>query len=225
MLQLQAALMGDLEGFQEEVKQAVGGAARETMEAMRDMGIGRLRSSLKKAGLGSIEKTWRGDVYPARGFSMEPALFIHSKAPHIIAANQGEVIRGRNGNWLAIPIPGSPAEDLRNPRGPDTKVDAARQRYGERLFTIPAKNGRPAMLAVEGVGFTKTGRMTLRQRSKKTGAWGSGTMTVPLFWLVPQASMQDRLDVEADFRWIEDEFAREYPKHMAAALVRAGLGN
>lgn len=224
MFKLQAALMGDLEGFEEGVKQAVGTASRETMEAMRDMGITRLRSSLAKAGLSAIEKTWRGEIYPRRGWALEPALFIYSKAPEIIAANQGEVIRGKNGGWLAIPIPGSPAQDLPNPRGPETRVDEARRRYGERLFTIPAKAGRPAMLAVEGVGFTKTGRVTVRKKSK-SGKWGAGTMTVPLFWLVPQVTMQDRLDVEADFQWISDRFAEEYPRHMASALVRAGLGN
>lgn len=223
MLRLQAALMGNLDGFEEDVKNAVSQAGRETMEAMRDMGLDRLRSSLKKAGLDAIEKSWRGEIYPRRGFSTEPALFIYSKAPEIVSSNQGEVIRGKGGGWLAIPIPGSPAMDLPNPRGSETRVDEARRRFGERLFTIPARAGRAAMLAVEGVGFTKTGRVTVRKKTK-SGSWGKGSMTVPLFWLVPDATMPGRLDVEADFRWIRERFEEEYPRHMARALVRAGLG-
>lgn len=217
--------MGDLEGFQEGVREAVGMAGRETMAALADMGLARLRSSVREAGLGDrLANAWRGEVYPRRGPALEPALFIYTKAPEIIRAHTGEMITADAGGYLAIPIPDSPAEDFPNPRGSDTKVDYARARFGERLFMIPPKNGRIGMLAVEGAAITKTGRVSIRQKNKKD-QWGKGTMTIPLFWLVPQVTMKPALDPQADFDWIAERFAEEYPKRMADALVRAGLGN
>ncbi|MDP1555483.1 MAG: DUF6441 family protein [Hyphomonas sp.] len=223
-LRLEAALMGNLEEFEDGIKTAVATAGRETMVEIRDKGIGRLRTSLKQAGLDAIEKTWRGDIFPERGQALNPAIFIYSRAPEIVNANQGEVIRGKGGGWLAIPIPGSPAEDFKNPPGPGTKIDVARQKFGDRLFMIPARRGRPAMLAVEGAGITKTGRVTLRKQNK-SGQWGKGTQTVFLFWMVPQVTLEPRLDTKADFAWIEKMFEEEYPRILAQNLVRAGLGN
>lgn len=223
--QLQAALLGDLEGFQEGVREAAAMAGKETMLALRDMGLGRLRGSVREAGLGDrLANAWRADVYPKHGFSYEPALFIYTNAPEIIRSHTGEVIRAAGGAFLAIPIKGSPAEDFPNPRGPDTKVDYARQRFGERLFMIPPKPGRAGMLAVEGAAITGTGRVSLRKKTKKD-QWGKGTMTIPLFWLVPQATMKAVLDPQADFDWISARFTEEYTRRMADALVRAGLGN
>lgn len=222
--QLQAAFFGNLEGFQEGVIKACAEAAHETMETVRERGVARLRASLKQAGLDAIANTWRGEIYPGRGRkSVNPALLIWSKAPEIINANRGELIRSPRGAWLAIPIPGSPAEEFPNPRGPATKVDYARQKFGDRLFLIPAAKGRPAMLAVEGAAITKTGRVSLRKQTK-TGKWGQGTMTIFLFWLVPDVQMPPRLDPDADFRWIEQMFEAEYPRLLGDALVRAGLG-
>lgn len=223
--QLSAALMGDLEGFQQGVRDAVSAAGRETMEAMADQGLGRLRASVREAGLGErLANAWRAEVYPKRGNALEPALYIYTKAPEIIRAQSGMVIRAGARAYLAIPIPGSPAEDFPNPRGPDTKVDYARARFGERLFMIPPKAGRLGMLAVEGAAITATGRVSVRQKNKR-GQWGKGTMTIPLFWLVPQVTMKPALDPQADFDWISARFADEYTRRMADALVRAGLGD
>lgn len=223
--QLSAALMGDLEGFQQGVRDAARWAGEVAMVEVADMGLGRLRASVNEAGLGErVANAWRAEIYPRRGGSLEPAVFFYTNAPEIIRAHTGMVIRAGARAYLAIPIPGSPAEDFPNPRGPDTKVDYARARFGERLFLIPPKAGRLGMLAVEGAAITATGRVSVRQKNKR-GQWGKGTMTIPLFWLVPQVTMKPVLDPQADFDWISDRFAEEYTRNMADALVRAGLGN
>lgn len=221
-LRIEAALLGNLEEFDRSLRAAVAQAGRDTMVEVRDKGIGRLRSSLENAGLGAIDKTWRGEVYPERGIALNPALFIYSKAPEIIQSNQGEVIKAASGRMLAIPIPGSPAEDFPTREG--TRVEYARKKFGDRLFAIPARPGRAAILAVDGVGITKTGKLTARKQTAK-GAYSKGTMTVMLFWMVPQITMEARLDTDADFEWIRKMFEREYPEILGRNLIRQGLAN
>lgn len=221
-LQLKAALGGDLDVMQAGVMDAMARAGHDTMHELKDRGVSRLRASVREAGLGDrVANTWRGEVYPKRGYSPEPALFIWSKAPELINAHQGETIHGRDGGWLAIPVPDSPAENF--PARGMSKVEYARQRFGDRLFVIPGIPGaRPAILAVEGVGQTKTGRLTVRKKTK-SGNWGKGTMTAFLFWLVPQVTLKRVLDVDADFEWIEDMFYSTYPRLLGENLRKYGI--
>ncbi|RAN30636.1 DUF6441 family protein [Hyphomonas pacifica] len=221
-----AALDGGLAEFQDGVMEAVSVAGRETVETLRDMGLSKLRGSIRDAGLGDrLANAWRAEIYPKRGFALNPAILFWSKADVIVNAHQGETIHAKDGNLLAIPIPDGPAVDFPNPRGPDTKVDYARKKFGDRLFVIPANPVRPAILAAEGVGFTKTGRLTLRKQSAKTGKWGKGSATVFLFWLVEEAVLQQRLDVQADFDWIDRTFQAEYSRILADNMLRAGLAD
>lgn len=222
-LRLEAALDGNLDAFQEGIRTAWLEAGRDALSLMEDRGLERLRGSMISAGLGErLSHTWQGEVFPRQGLSYNPALLFFSKAPEIVRAQEGETIRSAAGHWLAVPIPGSPAEHF--PARGETKVEYARRKYGDRLFLIPARAGRLAMLAVEGVSLTNTGRLSVRNRTK-TGKWGKGTATIFLFWLVPQVTLEPRLDVAADFRWIEEMFAEEFPKALAEQLVRRGLGD
>lgn len=224
VFQFQAALEGNLDQFQSAVIGAVAEAGKQTLETLRDRGLDRLRTSLHKANLGALEKSWRAEIYPRNGKALNPAIFFWSKAPVIVEAHQGVRIQTSSGGKLAIPIPGSPAEDFPNPRGPDDKVDYARQKFGDRLFVIPANRARPAILAAEGVGLTKTGRVTVRNKTK-SGKYGKGAATIFLFYLVDEVSLDGRLDTPADFKWISDRFVQDYPKLMAENIVRAGLGS
>jgi len=220
--QLQAALEGDLEGFQRGTSLAWLQAGRKTMEIMERKGLDILRGSVVEAGLGQqLANTWQADIYPARGLSYNPAIVFYSKAPEIIGAHQGETIRASGGTWLAIPIPGSPAEDF--PTRGMTRVEYARQKFGDRLFSIPARGGRLSILAVENVSLTKTGRVSVRQKTK-TGKYGKNAATLFLFWLVPQVTLDARLDVQADFRQVGQMFANEFERIFGEQLLQAGLG-
>jgi hypothetical protein len=196
---------------------------RESLEAASAHGKGVLRASLRAANLGALEKTWQADIYPRRGLAWEPTALIYSKAELIVAAfDAGETIGPKDGGLLAVPIPGGFAEEFPNPRGPDTKVDYARQKFGDRLFVIPARAGRPAILAAELVGQTKTGRLTARQRLK-SGKVGQGTFTAFLFFLVPQVTLPKLLDIQSDFQKIERKLFNDYTRMLAARINAAGL--
>lgn len=191
---LDLALRGNLEQFVTETGDAVLSAQRGALEEATHSVRDELRKDLRRAGLAELEKTWRADIYPRRGLAANPAGFIYSRAEYIVDAfERGVTIRGKDGNKIAIPIKGSPADQIRNPRGPADKLDAARRRFGE-LQVIPGVPGvRPAMLAAVG-GFSASGRFGARRRLK-SGKYGKGATTVPLFWLVDQARLQKRLNV------------------------------
>lgn len=175
-----------------------GGLGRRVANAWRlqmfpDGAERRRRSNRAGAALGQLPKSWR-EVGSFKGLSRSPVAFLYSRAPHIIEAfEKGETIGGGPGAPIAIPIPGSPADELKNPRGPDTKVDAARAKFGE-LDIIPGNGVRPAMLVISNARFSKTGRVS-QARLTKTGKYRKGAVSVPIFWLVPNAHLRKRVNV------------------------------
>lgn len=215
------AMEGRFETVIEEAGKAVRSANWQAVKEAAEITQRELRQDLRAAGLETLEGTWRLEMYPQRaGEAINPAAWIYSRAEYIVAAfEEGVTIRGRDGNLIAVPIPDSPARDLRNPRGPETKVDEARRRFGE-LKVVPGVPGvRPAMLVAEGVGYTPTGRLSRRKRLK-SGRWGKGVASVPLFWLVPQVRMQKRLNVQRIFETGAREFERRLDRALADHLGR-----
>jgi hypothetical protein len=191
---LDLALRGNLDKFVTDTSDALLRANREAVEAATHAIRDDLRKDLRRAGLAELEKTWRADLYPRRGLAANPAGFVFSRAEYIVEAfERGATIRGKHGNKLAVPIPGSPADQIRNPRGPGDKVDAARRRFGELKVIPGVPGGRPAMLAAVG-GYSASGRFGARKRLK-SGRYGKGAATVPLFWLVENVRLQKRLNV------------------------------
>jgi hypothetical protein len=101
-------------------------------------------------------------------------------------------------------------------------VDEAKRRFGE-LKVIPGVPGvRNAMLAAEGVGFTPTGRLS-RRRRLKSGAWGKGAATVPLFFLVPEVRLPKRLNIARITHTAERRFEARLNHELDRQLRRAGL--
>lgn len=220
-LRLEAALSGNLDAFEEGVRTAWMEAARASVETLRERGLDRLRGSMVEAGLGErLPNTWRAEIYPRRGLAEDPAVLFYSNAPEIVRAHEGATIRSAEGHWLAIPIPGSPADDF--PVRGETRVEYARRKFGDRLFVIPARAGRLAILAAQNVSLTKTGRVTARQLTK-TGKYGKNAATIFLFWLVPEVTLARRLDTDADFEWIAQTWTDEFPRLLAAELTARGL--
>ncbi|MEO1187553.1 MAG: DUF6441 family protein, partial [Pseudomonadota bacterium] len=150
------AMTGQLSEWREGVRVAYMTAARDALKHVGATGKAKLRADLRNAGLGGLEKSWQDEIHPRRGLAWEPAIEVYSKAPVIVKAfDEGATIRPTGDGMLAIPIPGSFAEDLPNPPGSDDKVDYARRRFGDRLFVIPANANRPAILAARMVGVSR----------------------------------------------------------------------
>lgn len=184
-----------------------------------------LREDTIRAGLGRrLSKTWRFDeadhFFPHGRLSYHPAAIVVSKAPHIIEGfDKGEVIRAGKGKFLAVPIPGSPAEIIGAERSGNrrpSKIATARRKWGDLLkFVPPIPGKRPGMLVLQQAFVRATGRVSVRKKTK-TGKFKQGTRTVPLFWLVPQVRLQKRLNVAR----IADRAQRRFAARVAFEMAQ-----
>jgi hypothetical protein len=106
-MRLQAAIQGNLKAMMAaEVKaaeKAVSGGVRQATDGLKN----ELRGQVTGAGLGErLAKSWRGDLYPKGGMSINAAGFIYTKAPQIIGAfAYGVTIRSKQRTVSGDPDP------------------------------------------------------------------------------------------------------------------------
>ena len=181
-----------------QIEKAVVAGVKEAGDGLK----GSLRSQIISAGLGArLARTWRNRAYPNKGH--DAASLIWSKAPEIVRAfDQGAVIRGKSGFWLAIPTAAAPTRGVGGKR--ITPANFPVSRFGPLRFVY--RRGRPSLLVVDSVRVSsKTGRVGRQAKGgafTKTGRIKSGITTVVMFIMVPQVRIKKRLAVvqEAE-RW------------------------
>jgi hypothetical protein len=185
----------DLKGTEGDIARSVTAAMREVTEGLKND----LRADVTGAGLGQrLANTWRGRTFPESGASIEAAAFVWSKAPNIVDAfDRGVTIRSRDGFWLAIPTPAAGLTGL-SPTGARKRITPGgwERRTGMRLRFV-YRRGRPSLLVADEARMTRRG-LAAKSRSKS----GRGQVTAVIFLLVPQVTLQKRLDVDATAtRW------------------------
>ncbi|MDP1738911.1 MAG: DUF6441 family protein [Caulobacter sp.] len=197
-LRLGFAIQGDLERWSAQVREttlrAIKASALET--GVRGQEI--LRGEVLGARLGQgLANAWRLDVYPpGQKLAWEPTVFLHHNAGHIIEAfTKGEPIKGERG-LLAVPIPGSPAYDMKVPRRGGKRVAAVEARFGP-LRLVVLKGGLK-MLVASG-RQNKSGNLVPLAKVRHRGSGATFTplnqprAEIPMFWLVPQVRLEPRL--------------------------------
>ncbi len=174
-------------------EQAVAGGVKGATDGLKD----ELRGQVTKAGLGDkLAKSWRGEVYPRNGQSINAAGFVYTKAPQIISAFAfGATIRGKSGRYLAIPTKHVP----RRKGKPISPADFASGNQ-KLVFVPPHGRRKVALLVLENQRLTSKGRA----RGASDRAISKGKVaTVIMFILVPQVSLKKRLDIDtASNKWI-----------------------
>ena len=160
--------------------------------AMRIAGTGlkdAWRAQITGAGLGPrLANSIRSQNFPRSGESLDAAALVWSKAPVIVGAHDtGPLIRSKNGFWLAIPLPAA-GKSLRG--GRITPGEWERRR-GLRLRFVYRRTG-PSLLVAEGRLNTKGQAVVSRSKT------GRGKVTAPIFLLVPQVKLPQRLDLARD---------------------------
>ncbi|TXH19011.1 MAG: hypothetical protein E6R03_01190 [Hyphomicrobiaceae bacterium] len=195
------------ERYGEALEKAATLAIRKTQADLKS----ELRSDVSEAGLGArLGNAWRDNpkpggpklVFPEKGYSLDAATVIWSKAPKIMRAFEyGATIRARNGaKYLAIPTENAPT---RVGKGEKITPDLYRKYFGP-LFSV-VRNGKPIALVAGGIRQRKSGRftpLTVRKASKTRGNHISltGATTAIMFTLVPLARIKKRLHAEQVFR-------------------------
>jgi hypothetical protein len=198
-MRLNAAIQGNLKAMMAaEVKaaeKAVGSGVRQATDGLKN----ELRGQVTGAGLGDrLAKTWRGDLYPKGGMSMNAAGFVYTKAPEIIGAfAYGTTIRSKRGRFLAIPTQYVTRRENRKL----TPADFAEA--GIPLRYVPPKGARRVgLLVADDFRITSKGKARVASdRAKKTGR---GLTTVVMFILVPQTNLKKRFDIDSVAKkWID----------------------
>lgn len=182
---LRLAMQAEYEAGEKAVTRAMRAAEMSIKRAWR--------SEIRGAGLGrKLPNTVRSATYPVGDVSMNAAALIWTKAPKIIAAhNSGAVIRARDGQFLAIPLPA-----------------AGQGRFGRKLTPLEFerrvgrglryvyRRGRASLLVLDDARLTKRARTARRKggRRRRDGIL-TGAQTVPIFVLVPQVKLRKRMDL------------------------------
>ncbi|MFY0638706.1 DUF6441 family protein [Maricaulis maris] len=204
------ALEGDLQAYEDRLGVAVRRGARRGIESAGEWGYRKMRRHTQSK-LGDAGRGWAYTLYPRERGSLasDPAVVIHATkwGEKVLSTHaRGETIRVRNALFMWIPIPGSPA-DRRAPTGGHSLVKSVISKVGfENIDFIPATAHRPIIAVAREAGITRTGRLGKRKHQTKSGAFRQGTADVPLFFLVPQVSLDRAIDVAGQFKQIEGQF-------------------
>jgi hypothetical protein len=192
--------------------EAEGDAARSVTSAMREAteGLkGDLRADVVDAGLGQrLANTWRGKTYPEGGVSLEAASFVWSKAPNIVDAfDRGVTIKSSRGFWLAIPTPAAGVKGLSATGGMKRITPGGWERRTGMRLRFVYRRGRPSLLVADNARLSKKGLARPNIGRTRAGAQFTriaGRLTVVVFILVPQVTLQKRLDIaSAARRWAD----------------------
>lgn len=166
-----------------------------------------LREQMRAAGLGRIAGTWRGEVYPKSGRSLNPAGYVWSKSPDIVDAfDRGATITPLDGRQaLAIPTKNVPRKGRR--RMTPVEVEAE---FNQDLILIRRRGKVLAFVeAVQGMN-----RRGFRQATAGRRKQGREVRLVLMFVMVRAVKMPKKLNIDraAEF-WanqIPQRIARKY---------------
>ncbi|WDU57812.1 DUF6441 family protein [Pseudemcibacter aquimaris] len=202
-MRLKAALEGNLDAYLKKEllmgERAVTKAVRQATSGLKQS----MRSQVVASGLGPrLARTWRGDVYPRRGESLKAAGLVYTKAQKIMEGfEEGQVIRAKDGFWLAIPTPNAPKRVM-GKRVTPGNLEKAR---GMRLQFVYRKRG-PSLLVAQNMRASysrKTGELRgFRKASQRALKTGNGLSSVVMFWLVPQVKLPKLIRFEPEaIKW------------------------
>ncbi len=216
-MKLTATMVGSLKADMQAELRRIERAVPDGVKAAGDGLKGSLRKQVVAAGLGArLSRTWRGKTYVNKGH--DAASLVWSKAPQIaLAFDKGVVIKGKGGNWLAIPTPAAPKRGVGGKRITPATFPTAR--HGP--LRMVRRSGRAALLVVDGVRVSaQTGRVGRQAKGggrTKSGSFKQGIATVAMFVLVPQVKLKKRLNVAG----AAGSWARRLPR-LIGRQVRSG---
>lgn len=199
-MRLAAALRGDLKKImKQELADAELAVTYGVSNATEGLQMA-MRNQVLSANLGNrLSKTWRADIYPFGGRSINTAGYVFTKAEKIMAGfERSTVITSKDGWWLAIPTSNAPKYGIGgkriNPSNfPESQLGGLRFIY---------RRGKPSLLVVDNARASysrKTGQLRgFRKASDSAVKKGRNLTTVVMFLLVPQVKMPKLIDFEGE---------------------------
>jgi len=215
-MRLAASFIGDLnEYLAAELllgKKAVSNGVWETAEEVKS----RLRAQVM-AGFGSkrLANSWRANDYPRKGYSLGAAADVFTNAEDIMGmAERSGILRSKHGFWLAIPGPALPNRGGRYGTH-YTPSDFPEHRFGKLRFVY--RRGKASLLVVEGVHLGRKTNRVSRQLANagrtKSGGWRKSASSAVMFYLVPFVRLKKRMNIEGEFRRMEERLVPNIMRH------------
>jgi hypothetical protein len=169
---IQASLVFDtpaLRAARDRVTRSVLADARESVAEVTRALEKELEGLTRLAVKGKLWRAWKSDVFPSKGrIAREPTgtVYVNGGNRSVGAMtffSQRGRIKGRAGQWLAIPTEAAGSRGRQRDLTPGEWED----RNGQKLRLIYGKNGRPGRLVAQGTTNKRTGsyRAITRRRT------------------------------------------------------------
>lgn len=210
-MKISPSIDGDLNAIATEILQEAEAAVTRGVFAagrgLRDDWRGQVRAS----GLGSrLANTVRQVDFPRSGTSLRAASLVWTKAPDILHSFDGGVlIRGKDGLWLAIPLPAAGLIGIGRQRITPWRWE---QRTGMRLRFVYRRSG-PSLLVADDARLNSRGLVAAKGGRRRRDGVLTGAQTVPVFLLLRQVKLPKKLDL--------DGLAREATARLPGAILGA----
>lgn len=196
---------------------ALGAMSMAATKTMREVALklkNEGRAAIRGGGLSSKwANAWRVQVYPAKGYALDPAAYGYHKIPYSMIFQEGGVIRARRG-LLWLPLPTVPKVGKR--------IARPRDLTGVKLYSVNSGAGKPLLVAkVRNAGANRNSRIrgvvslpalragtnadkirtTSRLKAKGRGGVKASNakariVTVPLFFGVPSVRLRSRFNLD-----------------------------
>lgn len=195
-MRLKASISGDLKGYLRAEARGLERAVPDTIDQAAEGLQADLRADALGAGLGQkVANAWRRRLYGKNSGNV--AGLVWTKAPNIVRGfEEGATIRAKDGRFLAIPGPAAPVHVGRGKKPTPALVE---ERFGIKLQFVYRRGG-PSLLvarlrASQSSGARRGRLKGFRAPSATALRTGRGLTDAIMFYLVPLARLQKRLDV------------------------------
>lgn len=200
-MRIRADVEGDLDAWiaaeLAAAERAVAAGVRAAAAGLKD----RWRGQITGAGLGPrLARTIRQRDFPAPEPSLKAASLVYSRAATIVHAfDVGATIRSKHGFFLAVP---TAAAGVRGLGGKRITPSGWERRTGMRLRFVYRRRG-PSLLVADDARLNGAGLARAKRGRRRRDGILTGALSVPIFILVPQVSLSQRLDLGRDARRAE----------------------
>lgn len=169
----------------------------------------RLEDATRSAVPGSLWKAWQSSAYPRTGPAQAPAGTIWLRGG---ARTRGAVqfwtqpgtVRGKSGQYLAIPLPAAGARG----RGRDLTPGEWERRTGIRLRFV-YRPGRASLLVADDAVLSGRSQLARGNTARRIAA-GRASTTVPVFVLLPLIKHRNAFSIEPMVSESEGEMAKAF---------------
>lgn len=192
------------------IRRYLGAGTRAVSTTARDLEQD-LEAATQRAVPGRLWRAWQSSTFPRSGPARAPVgtVFLKGRADGRTGGaikfwSQPGAIRGKAGQFLAVPLPSAGSRG----RARDLTPEEWERRTGQKLKFVP-RRGRPPLLVVEN--STLNGRTGVaRPLTDRRKASGRGAATIPIFVLLPVVRFRNAFAIEPLVNAAEGDLARNF---------------